>query len=92
MYPLHDRKVHTDPEATPFALRVMQHLNDTCQKWAKETNIDFSLYGTPLNPPLISLHAACKSDLASLKVSPIRITLPTATMYMLQKKSMLLIS
>ena len=41
-------KSHTDPEATPFALRVMQHLNDTCQKWAKETNIDFSLYGTPL--------------------------------------------
>ena len=41
-------KSHTDPEATPFALRVMQHLNDTCQKWVKETNIDFSLYGTPL--------------------------------------------
>lgn len=41
-------KSHTDPEATPFALRVMQHLNDTCKRWAKETNIDFSLYGTPL--------------------------------------------
>ena len=41
-------KSHTDPSATPFALRVMQHLNETCQKWAKETNIDFSLYGTPL--------------------------------------------
>ncbi len=41
-------KSHTDPEATPFALQVMHHLNDTCKKWAKETNIDFSLYGTPL--------------------------------------------
>ena len=41
-------KSHTDPSATPFALRVMRHLNETCQKWAKETNIDFSLYGTPL--------------------------------------------
>ncbi len=41
-------KSHTDPEATPFALRVMNHLNDTCKRWAKETNIDFSLYGTPL--------------------------------------------
>ncbi len=41
-------KSHTDPEATPFALRVMQYLNDTCKRWAKETNIDFSLYGTPL--------------------------------------------
>ena len=41
-------KSHTDPEATPFALEVMQRLNDACKKWAKETNIDFSLYGTPL--------------------------------------------
>lgn len=41
-------KSHTDPAATPFALEVMRHLNDTCKHWAKETNIDFSLYGTPL--------------------------------------------
>ncbi len=41
-------KSHTDPEATPFALEVMNYLNDTCKKWAAETNIDFSLYGTPL--------------------------------------------
>lgn len=41
-------KSHTDPEATPFALKVMQYLNNTCKRWAKETNIDFSLYGTPL--------------------------------------------
>ena len=41
-------KSHTDPVATPFALEVMQHLNDACAKWKKETNIDFSLYGTPL--------------------------------------------
>ncbi|MCM1048893.1 MAG: anaerobic ribonucleoside-triphosphate reductase [Clostridiales bacterium] len=41
-------KSHTDPEATPFALEVMQRLNAACKKWAKETNIDFSLYGTPL--------------------------------------------
>ncbi len=41
-------KSHTDPAATPFALKVMRHLNDTCKRWAKESNIDFSLYGTPL--------------------------------------------
>ena len=41
-------KSHTDPEATPFALEIMQYLNDACHKWAAETNIDFSLYGTPL--------------------------------------------
>ena len=41
-------KSHTDPEATPFALSVMQYLNDACKKWKAEHNIDFSLYGTPL--------------------------------------------
>ena len=41
-------KSHTDPVATPFAISVMQYLNDACTKWKAETNIDFSLYGTPL--------------------------------------------
>lgn len=39
---------HTDPEATPFALEVMERLNAACAKWKQETNIDFSIYGTPL--------------------------------------------
>lgn len=41
-------KSHTDPSATPFALEVMQRLNDACAQWREEENIDFSLYGTPL--------------------------------------------
>lgn len=41
-------KSHTDPEAKPFALQVMQHMNDMCNKWKKESDVDFSLYGTPL--------------------------------------------
>ncbi len=41
-------KSHTDPEATPFALSVMQHMNDACKAWKAKHNIDFSLYGTPL--------------------------------------------
>ena len=41
-------KSHTDPEAKPFALSVMQHMNDSCKKWKAQHNIDFSLYGTPL--------------------------------------------
>ena len=41
-------KSHTDPTAKPFALQVMQHMNDACKKWKVENNIDFSLYGTPL--------------------------------------------
>ncbi len=41
-------KSHTDPSATPFALDVMQHMNDACKGWKEKHNIDFSLYGTPL--------------------------------------------
>ncbi len=41
-------KSHTDPSATPFALEVMEHMNAACRKWKAEHNIDFSLYGTPL--------------------------------------------
>ena len=42
---------HTEPETgTPFALRVMQRLNDACAEWKEKENMDFSLYGTPLEP------------------------------------------
>ncbi len=41
-------KSHTDAEAKPFALRVMQYMNDACKSWKTKHNIDFSLYGTPL--------------------------------------------
>jgi len=41
-------KSHTDPEATPFALEIMQHMNDMCAKWKAKEKMDFSLYGTPL--------------------------------------------
>ena len=41
-------KSHTDPEGEPFALEVMQHMNDKCKEWKEMHNIDFSLYGTPL--------------------------------------------
>ncbi len=41
-------KSHTDPEATPFALEVMNKMNEACRGWKAAHNIDFSLYGTPL--------------------------------------------
>ena len=41
-------KSHTDPSATPFALSIMQKMNDKCSEWKKAENIDYSLYGTPL--------------------------------------------
>jgi len=41
-------KSHTDPSATPFALKVMEYMNKACERWKNETNIGFSIYGTPL--------------------------------------------
>jgi len=41
-------KSHTDPEAKPFALEVMQHMNDKCNEWKAAEDIDYSLYGTPI--------------------------------------------
>ena len=75
-------KSHTDPSATGFALSVMQHLNDACEKWRKETNIDFSLYGSPTEHASllkslilqhISLQNAYKRDLVLLKALQTRV-------------------
>lgn len=41
-------KSHTDPEAKPFALKVMQHMNDKCAEWREAENISYSIYGTPM--------------------------------------------
>ncbi len=39
---------HTNPKATPFAIRVMQHMNEACKQWTSESNIFFSIYGSPI--------------------------------------------
>ena len=59
---------HTQPEGTEFALKVMRHLNEICKKWAKETNIDFSLYGTRWNRQHINLQRICRNDLVRFRV------------------------
>lgn len=41
-------KSHTDPEVQDFALQIMQHMNDRCAEWKSEENIDYSLYGSPI--------------------------------------------
>ena len=41
-------KSHTDPSATPFAVKVMEHMNEACSRWKAETTIGFGIYGTPL--------------------------------------------
>ena len=43
-------KSHTDPEAKPFALAVMQKLNDKCKEWKEAEDVDYSVYGTPEIP------------------------------------------
>ena len=60
-------KSHTDPVATPFALEVMQHLNDACAKWKEETNIDFSLYGTPLESTTYKLAKCLQKRFGKIK-------------------------
>lgn len=54
-------KSHTDPSATPFALEVMQHMNDVCNEWKAEHNVDFSLYGTRLSPQLTNLQMSAET-------------------------------
>lgn len=41
-------KSHTDPEATPFAIEIMKHMNDKCTEWNEQLNLGFGIYGTPL--------------------------------------------
>ena len=70
-------KSHTDPAATPFALDIMQHMNDACKRWKEATDIDFSLYGTPLESTTYKLPSACRSASASSRASRTRTTSQT---------------
>ncbi len=60
-------KSHTDPEATAFALKVMQYLNHACKEWRRQT-LTSVFTARPWSPPPISLQSACRSVLGSLKV------------------------
>lgn len=57
-------KSHTDPEATPFALKVMQHMNEACAKWKAEENMDSACMARRWNPPPINSLNVCRSVLA----------------------------
>ena len=60
-------KSHTDPEAKPFALKVMQHLNDKCAEWRKEENISYSLYGTPMESTTYKFAKALQKRLGMIE-------------------------
>ena len=59
-------KSHTDNDAKPFALKVMQTLNDKCEEWKKAENIDYSVYGTPLESTTYSFAKALQRDFGAI--------------------------
>ena len=75
-------KSHTDPSATPFAIEVMQHLNDACAKWKEKENIDFHFMEHQLNQQLINLRNVYKNVLVKLKVLQIKTILQTVIISM----------
>ena len=74
-------KSHTDPEAKPFALKVMQRLNDKCKEWREAENISYSVYGTPMESTTYKFANACRSASVSFRALRIRTISRTATMY-----------
>ena len=60
-------KSHTDPEAKPFALSIMKHLNSKCDEWRAQTNISFSVYGTPLESTTYTFAKALQKRFGIIK-------------------------
>ena len=60
-------KPHTDPSVTPFALDIMRHMNESCAKWKAQTNIAFSLYGTPLESTTYKFAKCLKRRFGEIK-------------------------
>ncbi|ETP72458.1 anaerobic ribonucleoside-triphosphate reductase [Lachnospiraceae bacterium JC7] len=60
-------KSHTDPEAKPFALKVMQHMNDKCAEWRKAENVSYSLYGTPMESTTYKFSKALQKRFGIIK-------------------------
>ena len=63
-------KSHTDAQAKPFALAVMQHMNDACTRWKMEEKIDFSVYGTPLESTTYKFSKCLQKRFGKIKTFP----------------------
>jgi len=72
-------KSHTDPSATPFALRVMEHMNEACSRWKAETSIGFGIYGTPLESTTYKFAKCLQKRFGIIPALPTRAISPTAT-------------
>ena len=81
-------KSHTDPAARPFAMQVMQKLNDKCEEWKKAENISYSVYGTPMESTTYKFAKCLQKRFGIIKGVTDRIILRTAIMYMYQRRLM----
>ena len=84
-------KSHTDDEAKPFALAIMQKMNDKCAEWKAAENIDYSLYGTPIESTTYKFAKCLQSRFGVIEGITDKNYI-TAIMFMSQRKSMLLIN
>ena len=81
-------KSHTDAGAKPFALSVMQHMNDKCNAWKRPRTSTTPSTAPRWNPPPTNSPSACRNALASCPALPTRTISPTATMCMCRSRSM----
>ena len=81
-------KSHTDPEAKPFALAVMQRLNDKCKEWKEAENISYSVYGTPMESTTYKFAKCLQKRFGIIPGVTDKNYITTAIMYMLPKKLM----
>ena len=79
-------KPHTDPEVRPFALKVMQRLNDKCAQWKAAENISYSVYGTPMESTTYKFSKCLQKRLASFQELRIRIISQTAITFTLLRR------
>ncbi len=81
-------KSHTHPDATPFALEVMNRLNEACEQWKRETDIGFSVYGTPLESTTYKFAKCLQQRFGVISGVTDKNILQTVIMCMSAKKSM----
>ncbi len=85
-------KSHTDPSATPFAIQIMNRMNDACREWKAAHNIDFSLYGTPLESTTYKFAKCLQRRFGVIEGITDKGYITTATMSMSPSRSTPLIS
>mgnify|MGYP002233285144 CR=1 FL=1 len=81
-------KSHTDPEARPFALKVMKRLNDKCREWKEAEHISYSVYGTPMESTTYKFSKCLQKRFGIIPGVTDKIILQTAIMSMYRSRLM----